>query len=157
MSPFLRSPFLSSDPEPWTIPSKDEISLLSKALPDPFLEGTHWKRIRWHYSAASVAIKFLKTLPQNTLSRVRKVILHEDRLSMCRSECHGLGLIPFCIRNPEMHVERRVSLWRNILVTDLYGWRETRSIRGYRIVVEKKGKADDYAFSTRDLDHIRRD
>ena len=43
---------------------------------------------------------------------IRKIVLHEDRRSVAHPECHALGLIPFCVQNPRLYVERRVNLWR---------------------------------------------
>lgn len=43
-------------------------------------------------------------------------MLHEDRRSVANLECHALGLVPICLRNPQLHIERRVNLWRNILL-----------------------------------------
>ena len=66
----------------------------------------------FHSSAAAVAIHFLKSLPQSTRLTIRKIVLHEDRRSVAHPECHALGLIPFCVQNPQLCVERRVNIWR---------------------------------------------
>ena len=46
---------------------------------------------------------------------MRKIVLHEDRRSVAHPECHVLGLIPFCVQNPQLHIERRVNMWRVLL------------------------------------------
>ena len=43
---------------------------------------------------------------------IRKIVLHEDRRSVAHPGCHALGLIPFCVQNPQLCVERRVNIWR---------------------------------------------
>ena len=69
----------------------------------------------WHYSACAIAITFLKSLSAQMRSHLRKIVLCEDYGSVCRPECHALGLIGFRTENPALQVERRVNLWRNIL------------------------------------------
>lgn len=80
-----------------------------------FVLSKIWKRLMWRFSVAAAAIHFFKSVPQNTCLRVRNVVLHEDRTSVARPECHVLGLIPFCLKTPQLHIERRVNMWRNVL------------------------------------------
>ena len=68
-----------------------------------------------HSSAAAVAVRFFKSLSQSMCLEIRKFVLHEDRRSVAYPECHVLGLIPFCVQNPLLHIERRVSIWRVLL------------------------------------------
>ena len=114
---FLQSKFLFSGPAPWDIPSEKELTEMSQAQGDPFHGGTFWKRIKWRYSAVAIAIRFFKSIPKNTFLRIRRVVLHEDRRSVSLPECHALGLVPFCLQNPKLHIERRVNLWSNILAS----------------------------------------
>ena len=67
-------------------------------------------------SAASIAIHFLERIPAQRRN-IRNIILEENHPCMIYSECHGLGLIEFCKENPDLRVERRASLWRNIWQT----------------------------------------
>ena len=103
--PFVRSGFLLSSPKPWTIPSDDELAQLDDVRADSFRESPIWKRVKWRFSAAAVAIEFFKSLSPETLLRIRKVVLTEDRLSVGRPECHGLGLIQFCLQNANLRIE----------------------------------------------------
>jgi len=103
--PFVRSEFLLSSPKPWTVPSDDELAQLDDVRADGFRESPVWKRIKWRFSAAAVAIEFFKSLPPQALLRIRNVVLTEDRLSIGRPECHGLGLIQFCLQNPNLRIE----------------------------------------------------
>lgn len=45
---------------------------------------------------------------------MRTIVLNEDFKAVSRSECHAEGLIPFCRENPELRVERRISLVANV-------------------------------------------
>ena len=128
--PFLvRSRFLVLEPDPWNIASEDVIAELEEILVDTEFYDSHrrpvtqqpperrsfWKRVKWRFSAAAAAIHFLKSVPLSLRLQIRDVLLLEDRESVAYPECHALGLIPFCVENSSLHVERRVSLWRNIL------------------------------------------
>ena len=124
---FLRSVPLLSVPEPWTIPSKDEFAQMDKILGQSLYEVRTsfnsytanlacWERVRWRFSAAAVAIHFFKSITQSTCLGIRNVVLHEDRDSVAQPDCHALGLIPFCLQNPHLHIERRVNIWRSLLV-----------------------------------------
>ena len=67
------------------------------------------------FSATAVAIQFFQSVPKATLLQMRSVVLLEDRESVAYPECHGMGLIEFCQMNTSLHIERRVSIWNNIL------------------------------------------
>ncbi|KAF4868644.1 hypothetical protein CGCSCA1_v012163 [Colletotrichum siamense] len=128
------------NPDPWEIPTRqrvDDMMDLIRNVEAERMEAEQkarrerWDRdygldtslIKYHYSAAAVAIRFLKSLSRDTRLNIRKILLKEERLAVAFSECHGLGLIPFCQENPQLRVERRVNMWRTILpVTykDLY-------------------------------------
>ncbi|KAL8758320.1 MAG: hypothetical protein Q9199_001576 [Rusavskia elegans] len=130
---FFRSVLSASSPEPWIIPSQKELAQMNAnvnlsssnpaweaqrclGLEEPRqVEGNPWKRVKWRFSAAAAAIHFFKSISQDTCSGVRKVVLHEDRPSVARPESHVLGVIPFCVQNPQLHVERRVNMWRVLL------------------------------------------
>jgi hypothetical protein len=80
--------------------------------------GAPGKYIKYAYSAASQAIRFMKSLSKSTILNLRNVVLLEDFQSVANPECHGRGLIPFCIENPCLHIERSVSLWQNAFPSD---------------------------------------
>lgn len=46
---------------------------------------------------------------------MRTIVLNEDLKGVCRSVCHTRGLIPFCLENPELRIERRIGLLTNLL------------------------------------------
>ncbi|KAJ8132176.1 hypothetical protein O1611_g1446 [Lasiodiplodia mahajangana] len=124
---------------PWAVPTQQEIisavkkhdkEVLEKALAGQLSCGR-----RYYFSAAAVAIKFLQETPSSTRSSIRKIILHEDRVSVAWPECHAKGLIPFCLEHPLLYIERRVDLWHTMisqqtvthfsevyLISNAYGW-----------------------------------
>ncbi|KAJ3530883.1 hypothetical protein NM208_g9123 [Fusarium decemcellulare] len=116
----------------WAIPSLSEVAAVGHQLQ----ALSFWNRLdSWHhteqhdaagtgnrcreklyFSAAAIAIRFLNLLPQHQRLHVRNIIINEDRLAVGHPEGHALGLIPFCRENPRLKVERRVNLWRNLLL-----------------------------------------
>jgi hypothetical protein len=42
--------------------------------------------------------------------------LLEDRVSVAIPACHAKGLVPFCLENRDLRIERRVNLWRNLFL-----------------------------------------
>jgi hypothetical protein len=46
---------------------------------------------------------------------LRNLVLHEDSKAVSRPELHARGLIPFCLENPNLHIERRIDLFTNLL------------------------------------------
>ncbi|KAF6828674.1 hypothetical protein CMUS01_08485 [Colletotrichum musicola] len=54
-------------------------------------------------------------MPTTSRAHLRSIILDEDYEAVAIPMGHGLGLIPFCIENPLLRVERRAALWRNVL------------------------------------------
>ena len=132
----LRRTLFMPSPDPWMIPTNSELAqmnmkagLSATSLDDAGvygggvrdgdrdIKGLPWRRIRWRFSAAAAAIRFFKSISQATCSGIRKVVLHEARLSVARPESHALGLIPFCVQNPLLHIERRVNVWSTLLTT----------------------------------------
>ncbi|KAI1734082.1 hypothetical protein F4680DRAFT_439409 [Xylaria scruposa] len=101
---------------PWAIPTDNEISYAIRKF-----GKSRWTRNMMRigeirpFSAAAAAIKFLHGTPISTRKHIRKIVIHEDRTSAAFPECHAKGLIPFCVENPFLHIERRVDLWRTIL------------------------------------------
>ncbi|KAL7938255.1 hypothetical protein V8C35DRAFT_291399 [Trichoderma chlorosporum] len=69
---------------------------------------------KYRFSAASVAVRFLSRLPKYLRLCLRDIRLHEDAVSVANPECHAQGLIEFCIENPNLRIERRLDLWRNV-------------------------------------------
>ena len=114
----IRGPIFLSSFDPWIIPSEDEVAMLDEYLrivPETAEPKEFWKRVRYRWSAAAVAIRFLKSISTATRLQIRSIMLDEDRESVAYPECHGLGLIPFFSENPRLHITRHLSLWRNVL------------------------------------------
>ncbi|KAJ4317394.1 hypothetical protein N0V84_007371 [Fusarium piperis] len=118
--------FLNKAYEPWDIPSKSELTAMSFELDDRSIWATigRWRRKeRWEkqryrekfrFSAAAVAIQFLNSLPARVRLQLRKMVLHEDHVSVAHQERHARGLIPFCRENPGLRIERRVDVLNTI-------------------------------------------
>jgi hypothetical protein len=138
--------------DPWTIPTEQTIAELAAAIPaQENIQASWlnyngcWAEQQYRLSAASVAIQFLQRLPSSIRHHIRKIILHEDRVAIAWPECHTQGLIPFCQENPYLHIERRVSLWRNIFPsgspslcqvvhdTDTYDRYDLENLTGLRV------------------------
>ncbi|KAF4473292.1 hypothetical protein FAGAP_13275 [Fusarium agapanthi] len=118
--------------DPWAIPSVAEVKDKWGKLRLSFLweRLENWYQMPWkvdgytgpeyrykrkyRFSAASVAISLLGHLSQQQRLSVSKIIL-KDRYAVGNPECHILGLIPFFQENPNLYIEHRVSLWRNIV------------------------------------------
>ncbi|KAH8779771.1 hypothetical protein F5883DRAFT_407430, partial [Diaporthe sp. PMI_573] len=93
----------------------------------PEIEMESENRGKYRFSAASVAIKFLSSLPSKLRLHLRHIRLLENNVCVAFPESHAQGLISFCVENPKLRVERRVSLWKTIFQqpTDLYAFSET--------------------------------
>ncbi|CAO1604243.1 hypothetical protein XANCAGTX0491_007806 [Xanthoria calcicola] len=101
---FFRSVLSASSPEPWTIPSLEELAQMMADVnlspSNPAYEAQHclglktpesceghpWKRVKWRFSAAAAAVHFFKSISQET-----------------------------CSANPQLRIERRVNMWRVLL------------------------------------------
>jgi hypothetical protein len=57
-------------------------------------------------------------LSEQQLRNLRMIVLDEGMVSAPRSVCHVRGLIPFCRKHPDIRIERRVSLFTNLLYND---------------------------------------
>lgn len=91
-------------------------------------EGESENRGKYRFSAASVAIKFLSSLTRGLRLYLRRIRLLENNTSVAFPESHAHGLIGFCVDNPKLRVERRVSVWKTILQQerdDLYALPES--------------------------------
>ncbi|KAI8949874.1 hypothetical protein F4801DRAFT_382009 [Xylaria longipes] len=102
--------------KPWAIPTEDEINhAIRKFYKSRWQNNTTRIGMMCPFSAASVAIKFLHDTPISTRKYIRKIVIHEDRGSVACPESHAKGLIPFCVENPLLRIERRLDLWRTVL------------------------------------------
>lgn len=71
-------------------------------------------RGKFRFSAASVAIRFLSSIPSKIRLHLRHLRLLENNVCVAFPESHAQGLISFCVENPWLRVERRVNLWNAI-------------------------------------------
>ena len=116
----IRSTLIHSVPTPWKIVSEDEVLEMDKVMPVPdrrVERREFWKRVYQRWSACAVAIQFLQSNSPSTRLQIRNIVLEEDRPSVAFPECHALGLIPFCLENPRLYIERRLNLWRTVLAS----------------------------------------
>ncbi|KAF2126649.1 hypothetical protein P153DRAFT_369319 [Dothidotthia symphoricarpi CBS 119687] len=103
--------------EPWSIPT-DQIVL---RRPQSLYSFACYALVNRRsisnnrFSAAAVAIRYLESLSTETRLQIKRINLHEDRISLAFPECHMQGLIPFCNENPRLHIHRQVSVWKNVL------------------------------------------
>ena len=108
-------------PDSWSIPTNDDLEAVAEFLPhdddsDPF-DMVHIRGGRRSYfSAAAVAIQFLSRLSESARSHLRQVTILEDEQSDPESSSHARGLLPFCISNTQLKIERRVDIWRTSLI-----------------------------------------
>ncbi|RSL97650.1 hypothetical protein CDV31_012928 [Fusarium ambrosium] len=118
--------FLDKAYEPWDIPSKSDLTSTGFELDDKRVWGrmNEWRkkgngkrryREKFRFSAAAVAIRFLNSLPIHKRLQLRKVVVHEDHVSVAHPQRHAQGLIPFCRENPRLRIERRVDVLNAII------------------------------------------
>ncbi|KAI4688133.1 uncharacterized protein J4E84_005061 [Alternaria hordeiaustralica] len=112
---------LQWQPDSWFIPTDDDLEALEEFLPhDENSYPFHAVHIRGgrrsYFSAAAVAIRFLSRLSESTRSHLRWVTILEDECSDPESFSHARGLVPFCIFNTQLEIERRVDIWRTSLI-----------------------------------------
>ncbi|KAI4665268.1 uncharacterized protein J4E78_002728 [Alternaria triticimaculans] len=102
-------------PKPWRILDDVEIATLQEFTRVCSEAPCVWPSTKYAYSAASIALRFLHSLPTTTREDVRKILLLEDRESISFPESHGRGFIAICQKHPQLMIERFVSLWKNVL------------------------------------------
>jgi hypothetical protein len=104
--------------DPWDIPSKKTLWRIGQILRDDYA----WEHIhKWHhgfrekyrFSAAAVAIRFLRELSAEQRQHLRHVTLVEDAYAVCSSSCHAMGLVDICKENPKLQIRRHVKLYRS--------------------------------------------
>lgn len=82
---------------PWDIVTSNEMFRLAVTVLSAFSRVEEYRdHVKYRFSAAAVAISFLKSLSPRTRCNVRKLYLLEDFDSVARPECHGRGFILFC-------------------------------------------------------------
>ena len=74
---------------------------------------------RFAFSAASLAIRFLQSVPNSTRAHIREVVLVEDQPSIANAPSHSQGLLSYCRENPRLRVKRVVNLWKSSFWPDV--------------------------------------
>ncbi|PVI01032.1 hypothetical protein DM02DRAFT_613978 [Periconia macrospinosa] len=122
-------------PPPWAVLGSDEAHKLQADVASatgihgyrhPFSEHMDpfpSKPYKYTYSAASLAIRFLDSIPNSTRQYIRNVLLDEDQESIANASCHALGLALFCHENRQMIIKRNVNLWTACLLVQGKGER----------------------------------
>lgn len=59
---FVRSALFLSSPEPWTIPSEEDLAQMDATLSPSPRRDNFWERVKWRFSAAAAAIHFFKSV-----------------------------------------------------------------------------------------------
>ena len=120
---FLRRAHLFSGTEAWNIPSEDEVAQFVEILDASIQRRNIWEKVKWRFSAAAAAVHFFKSIARDTDTylSIRRIALHEDRLSVAHPECHVLGLIPFCLQNRHLRIERHVNVWKTLSMGSMGG------------------------------------
>ncbi|VUC35858.1 unnamed protein product [Clonostachys rosea] len=104
---------------PWEVPSKERLGYIQDCLyelPREVPEILRRKQKPFHFSAAAVAAQLLGQLPHKLRMQLGNIVLREDTKSVAFPACHARGLIPLCQENPDIRIERRVSLFGNVLM-----------------------------------------
>ncbi|KAK1725149.1 uncharacterized protein BDZ83DRAFT_730579 [Colletotrichum acutatum] len=120
--------FGQSRPNPWAVSSREWLEAAISNSDRWFKSGinSRWSfdrpgyqisKIKHRYSAAAVAIRFLESLSHGARMEIRRIVLNEDWKAVGYAECHGVGLIPYCLENPLLFVDRRVDIWRTVFQT----------------------------------------
>lgn len=106
---------ISCEHSPWILPSKEAISTMRGSVAPFSVEvnrrrGSYWTRGKYRFSAATMAIVFLSSVPVKKRLDIRNIVLHEDHTAVAWPECHGQGLITYCQENSKLRIERRLDL-----------------------------------------------
>ena len=130
---------LSWRPSSWSIPSEAELSDIERFFRSPAGDDYHRdtgpydssKYPKLYFSAAAIAVAFLRRLPASQRRAMRRIVIDEDRKSVSYPECHARGLIPFCVENPRLRIERRIGWYKNLFPCT---WGRKDSVAGTRIL-----------------------
>ncbi|KAF2113297.1 hypothetical protein BDV96DRAFT_648264 [Lophiotrema nucula] len=100
-----------TNPRPWIIPQLDYLNELVERLQFEY-KGSHFPNVKYSYSAACAAVRFLESIHDSNHPHLRHIVLLEDRESIANPWSHARGLIPYCRQNEALRIERVVNLWR---------------------------------------------
>ena len=110
-----RSPLkmIGSFTQPWIIPSNAELEELVDMAQVELKLPKYAPFMRYTYSAASSAIRFLQSISHTTRNAIRNIYVLEDRECIASPLCYGRGLVSFCQENTKLRVTHVVNLWKN--------------------------------------------
>ncbi|KAI4933215.1 hypothetical protein J4E85_003620 [Alternaria conjuncta] len=116
------SKLVDVNPAPWHIPNRkerDQLAIVTGVEPEyPWYK----QRTKYTYSAASLALQFLRSLPDSALMAIRNIILAENHETVTHPECHGRGFVEICRQYPKIRIQRFASIWMTeVLVLPLLG------------------------------------
>ncbi|KAI4688703.1 uncharacterized protein J4E84_004633 [Alternaria hordeiaustralica] len=118
-------------PEPWRIPSHEELTSIEALLSMKAVRGMETfysaHNTKWYFSATSVAIQYLETLNPKVRMVLRNIVIREDFKSVSNPELHARGLIPFCRENANLRITQHVSLFESMLPSSSGGQDNRRS------------------------------
>lgn len=110
--------------EPWLIPTDAKLDEMQRnadtlrpydlsrySLDDYFAED------KKRFSAAAVAIRYMKCLRPEAGKKIGWIVLDEDDACIAWPECHAQGLIPFCQENKHLRIDRHIDIWKTMFKT----------------------------------------
>ena len=118
--------FPSIDVQAWDVPSEEELLALERTV-GIIDDGHQMLPYRRSFSAVSLCIRFLRSLPKTLRKAVRHISQRKPFICAADARSHVLGLVPFCRENQQLRIYRYVELWTNALqgapkYTDLRYW-----------------------------------
>ena len=109
---------LAWQPDPWLIPTVEELSRMEQLLTPQSQEGEDWTRQHFHiklcFSATAICAATLRRLPTNVRKHVRSIILRENCRAVSYPDAHAEGLIPFCKENLRLRILSMAGLTTNL-------------------------------------------
>ncbi|KAI4612419.1 hypothetical protein J4E80_007152 [Alternaria sp. BMP 0032] len=125
MPPFVpgcQNALLAWKPDLALIPTETDLALES-FLADPLPRDTNphlaWTEpvapLAWYFSATTVAVDYLKRLPQSTRLRIRlPFIIRENKLAVAYPESHVRSLESYLCENQNLRIDLHVGCWTNL-------------------------------------------
>lgn len=69
------------------------------------------------FSAAAVAIRYMKCLRPEAGKKIGWIVLDEDDACIAWPECHTQGLVPFCQEYEHLRIDRHINIWKTMFKT----------------------------------------
>ncbi|KAF5569407.1 hypothetical protein FPHYL_2223 [Fusarium phyllophilum] len=82
----------------------------------------HWdipslSRLTETAEPTAAAINFLTRMSPTQRGYLQKLVLKESTIAVGFPESQAIGMIPFCKQNPKLHIEQRVDVWQNFVMS----------------------------------------